>query len=88
MTNNIAPDGASSAYSWKRGSGDTGYYISPISCTDENVSYTFSVFVKAKTGAPVFSFGSASLRFDTDDSGGRTNLISSAGNWSRYVVQV
>lgn len=73
VTNNIAPDGTSSAYSWKRGSGDTGYYVSPVSCTDENVSYTFSVFVKAKTGSPVVSFGSASLRFDTDDSGGGAN---------------
>ena len=66
-TNNIAPDGTATAYSWAIGSGTTGYYASSVTVSP-STTYTISSFVKSFSGTPLIQVGS-----DTAVFGGGSN---------------
>jgi hypothetical protein len=67
-TTNLAPDGTATAYSWSFNTASTGYYAIPT--LTGSITYAFSVYVKAISGAPVIRFGSDDTKF-----GGGANTL-------------
>jgi predicted secreted protein len=61
VTNNFAPDGTNTAYSWSSVSGNDGYYR--VISVSGSTTYTFSVYVKKLGGFGGILFGAENAAF-------------------------